>query len=84
MELTRENFRAMIYYDFRRGLLRQEGIDHAPCYAIITKRWYNEFNCDRHFLTDKFRKGRPKSVVGHENINTVQKTDNARSSCDIL
>ncbi|KYN12143.1 hypothetical protein ALC57_15687 [Trachymyrmex cornetzi] len=27
MELTRENFRAMIYYDFRRGLSRQECID---------------------------------------------------------
>ena len=24
MELTRENFRVMIYYHFRRGLLRQE------------------------------------------------------------
>ena len=24
MELTRENFRVMIYYDFRRGLSRQE------------------------------------------------------------
>ena len=28
MELTRENFRAMIYYDFRRGFSRQECINH--------------------------------------------------------
>ncbi|KYQ46883.1 hypothetical protein ALC60_14098 [Trachymyrmex zeteki] len=51
MELTRENFRAMIYYDFQRGLLRQECIDQltstfgdkAPSFATV-KRWYNEFN----------------------------------------
>ena len=27
------------------------------------KRWYNKFNRGRHFLTDEFRKGSPKSVV---------------------
>ena len=51
MELTRENFRAMIYYDFRRRLSRQECIhlliptfgDEAPSYANV-KRSYNEFN----------------------------------------
>ena len=37
------------------------------------KRWYNEFNRGRHSLTDEFRKYRPKSVVGLENINAVQK-----------
>ena len=50
MELTHENFRAMIYYDFRRGLSRQECIDQlistfgyeAPSYVIV-KRWYNKF-----------------------------------------
>ena len=51
MELTRENFRAMIYYDFRRELSRQGFIDQlififgheAPSYDTV-KRWYNEFN----------------------------------------
>ena len=51
MESTSENFRAMIYYDFRRGLSRQECIDQliftfdnkAPSYATV-KRWYNGFN----------------------------------------
>ena len=33
----------------------------------------NEFNRGGHSLTDVFRKGRPKSVVGPENINAVQK-----------
>ena len=42
----------------------------APSYATV-KRWYNEFNRVRHSLTDEFRKGRPKSVIGPENINAV-------------
>ena len=70
MELTRENFRAMIYYDLQRVLSRQECIDQlistfgdeAPSYATV-KRWYNEFNRGRHSLTDEFRKDRPKSIV---------------------
>ena len=37
------------------------------------KRWYNKFNRGRHSLTDEFRKGHPKSVVGPEDINAVQK-----------
>ena len=35
-------------------------------------RWYNEFNRDHHSLSDKFRKGRPKSVT-FSYINAVQK-----------
>ena len=77
MELTRGNFRAMIYYDFRRALLRHECIDQliftfgneALSYTTV-KRWSNEFNRGRHSLTNKFRKGRPKSVVGPENNNS--------------
>ena len=45
MILTRENFRAMIYHDFRRGLSRQECIDQliytfgdeAPSYATVKR-----------------------------------------------
>ena len=80
MELTRENFRVIIYYDFRRGLSKQKCMDQlistfsdkAPPYSTV-KRWYNEFNPGHHSLTDQFCKVRPKSVVGPENINTVQK-----------
>ena len=80
MELTRENFCAIIYYDFWRGLSRQECIDQliftfgdeAPSYAIV-KSWYNEFNRGRHSLTDEFRKDRPKSVIQPEKINAVLK-----------
>ena len=80
MELIRENFRAMIYYDFRRGLSRQECIDQfistfgdeTSSYATV-KRWYNDFIRGHYSLTDEFRKGCTKSVVRPENINAVQK-----------
>ena len=70
----------MIYYNFQRGLSRQECIhqlistfgDKTPFYATV-KRWYDKFNHSRRPLTNKFRKGHPKSVVWPENINTVQK-----------
>lgn len=79
MDLSRENFRAMIYYDFRRGLTRQQCTDQlnstfgdeAPSFATV-KRWYNEFNRGRRSLNDEFREGRPKSVVVPENIDAVQ------------
>ena len=80
MELTRENLRAMIYYDFRRGLSRQECIDQLISTFIdevlsyvTVKRLYNKFNCSRHSLTDDLRKDRPKSVVEPENIDAVKK-----------
>ena len=56
MELTRENFRFG---------------NEVSSYAIVI-RWYNEFNHGRHSLTDEFREGHPKSVVGTENINALQ------------
>jgi histone-lysine N-methyltransferase SETMAR len=79
MELTREHFRAMIFYDFRRGLSRHECMDQlnstfgdeAPSFATV-KRWYNEFHRGRHSLSDESREGRPKSVVVPENIDAVQ------------
>ena len=68
----------MIYYGFRRELSRQECInqlistfsDEAPSYATV-KRWYSEFNCIHHLITDEFRENRLKSFVGPENINVV-------------
>ena len=79
MELTHENFRVMIYYDFRCGLTRQHCTDQlnstfgdeAPSFATV-KRWYNEFNHGRRSLNDEFREGRPKTVVVPENIDAVQ------------
>lgn len=80
MELTRENFRAMIYYDFRRGLTQEQCFNQlnstfgneAPSTATVY-RWYTEFKRGRSSLTDEVKEGRPKSVVVPENIDAVRK-----------
>lgn len=79
MDLTREHFRAMIFYDFRRELSQQECADQlrstfgdeAPSLSSIY-RWYNEFKRGRSSFTDEFREGRPKSAVLPENIDAVR------------
>ena len=68
MELTRENLRAMIFYDFRFGLNQQEFLDRmitafgneAPSKATIY-RWFSEFQRGRVSLSDDPREGRPKT-----------------------
>ena len=65
MELTREHFRSIIFYNFRGGLSRQECIDElktlfgdkAPFYSTV-KNWFTEFNRGRRSLKDEFREGR--------------------------
>ena len=56
MELNREHFRAIICYNFRRGLIQQQCIDEH----------------NRSSLQDKFREGRPKSVVVPEITDGVR------------
>ena len=80
MELSRENFRAMIFYDFRVGLSQQECIDRlkkgfgdkAPSKTRVYE-WYKVFKFGRTSLKDEPREGRPKSVVVTENIDAVRK-----------
>ena len=79
MELTRENFRAIIFYNYRRGLSRHECIDElkssfddkTPSYSTV-KNWFNEFNCGRWSLKDEVRKGPPKTAVVPENIDAMR------------
>ena len=67
MELNREHFRAIIFYNFRRVLTQQQCIDEinsifgdeAPSRTSVY-RWYGKFNRDRSLLQDGFRKGCPK------------------------
>ena len=78
MELNCEHFRAIIFYNFRRGLTQQQSFDEfnlifgdeAPSRTSVY-RWYGEFNRGRCTLQDEFRQGRPKSVVVPETIETV-------------
>ena len=69
MELNREHFRAIIFYNFRRGLTQQQCIE-APSRTSVY-RWYFEFNRGRSSLQDEFREGRPKSVVVPETFDAV-------------
>ena len=79
MELNREHFRAIIFYNFRRGLTQQQCINELNsifCDEVPTRssvyRWYGEFNRSRSSLQDEFRKGRPKSVVVPKTIDAVR------------
>ncbi|GBP23713.1 Histone-lysine N-methyltransferase SETMAR [Eumeta japonica] len=68
MDLKRENFRAMIYYDFRRGITQKQCIDQLTLNfrdetpsKIIVYHWFSEFNRGRSILMNEFKEGRPKS-----------------------
>ena len=59
MELNREHYRAIIFYNFRRGLT----FGDEPPSRTIVYRWYVEFNRGRSSLQVEFREGRPKPVL---------------------
>ena len=79
MELNREHYHAIIFYNFRRGLTQQQCIDElnlifgdeAPSRTSVY-RWYGELNRDRSSLQDEFPEGHPKSVVVPETIDDVR------------
>ncbi|CAH2021350.1 unnamed protein product [Acanthoscelides obtectus] len=79
MELNREHFRAIMYYNFQRQLSQQECLaellsvfgNEAPHQSTIS-RWYGEFKRGRVSLSDDPRVGAPKSAVTQENL--VSKT----------
>ena len=78
MELNREHFREIIFYNFRSGLTQQQCIDElnsifgneAPPRTSVNW-WYGEFNRSRSSLQDEFREGRPKSVLFAETIDDM-------------
>ncbi|CAH1970049.1 unnamed protein product [Acanthoscelides obtectus] len=65
MELNREHFRAIIYYNFQRQLSQQE--------CLADSRWYGEFKRGRVSLSDDLRVGAPKTAVTQENVDAVRK-----------
>ena len=79
MELNREHFCAIIFYNFRRGLNQQQCIDElnsvygdeAPSRTSVY-RWYFEFNRCRSLLQGEFREGCPKLVVVSETIDAAR------------
>ena len=65
MKLNREQFHAIIFYNFRRILTQQQCIHQGPVLII-------QFNHGRSSLQDEFRESRPKSVVVPETIDVVR------------
>ena len=80
MELERRDFRAMIYYDFERGLKHGECLaqllrtfgDNAPSRATVS-RWFAEFKKGREILKDETHPGRPPTAVVPETDAAVEK-----------
>jgi len=68
MEISRDIFRAMIFYDYKCNLTPKQCIDHlafrdeAPSNRTVYN-WFAKFQCGHIFLNDKFREGRLSSVV---------------------
>ena len=72
MEINREHFRGIIFYNFRCGLTQQQCIDEFN--SIFDNEAPSRTNVYRGHssLQDKFREGRPKSVVVPETIDAVR------------
>lgn len=77
--MSKENLRAVIFYNFKRGLSRLQCFeeitsvfgDAAPCLRTV-ERWYLEFLRGHSSLSDKLREGRPKTAMTQENIEAVR------------
>ena len=87
MELENRDFRAMVYYDMKRGLPFQESYETlvkvfgsiAPSKSTVG-RWYRDFGFGREHLRDTEYPGRPVSVTTEENAARVRQLieDDAR------
>ena len=79
MDLNREHFRAMIFYDLKSGLnshqcherLVAAFSDAAPSFPTVT-HWYREFKRGRDSLEDEARSGRPATVTTPETVARVR------------
>ncbi|CAH2088300.1 unnamed protein product [Euphydryas editha] len=79
MNLSKENVRAIIFYNFRKGLIRLRCFeeltsvfsDEAPCLRTV-ERWYLGFQRGHTSVSDKSREGCPKSAFTEDNIIAVR------------
>ena len=77
--LSRRDFRAMIYYDFKQGKSYQQchqtlkhGFgDQCPSTATVF-RWYRHFRSGQTSIEDSDRCGRPNTAVTPENVFRVR------------
>ncbi|XP_061705471.1 histone-lysine N-methyltransferase SETMAR-like [Cydia pomonella] len=80
MELTRRDFRVMIYYDFKKGLKPQECFEllvstfgESACSRATVFNWFAEFKRGRETFEDEAKTGRPPTAVTQENVQAVEK-----------
>ncbi|CAH1990304.1 unnamed protein product [Acanthoscelides obtectus] len=77
MELNREHFRPIIYYNFQRQLSQQECLPELLSAfgneASTTFRWYGEFKRGRVTLSADPRVSAPKPTVTQENVDAARK-----------
>ena len=71
--LTRHDFRSIIYYNFARGLSKEE------CFKKISEvrtveRWYLQFRQGSFVLEDQPHTGRPLDVATPESVDAVWET----------
>lgn len=79
MELSRQQYRLLMLYDFKRGLtvsqchqnLVEAFGDPSPSEHTV-KRWFHEFRQGNFTLEDEPRSGRPNEAVTPENIRLVE------------
>ena len=79
MELSRSDIRAILFYNFKRGLDQKSCKTEmdatlgttAPSKSTISL-WYNEFKRGRKSTEDEPRSGRPTSSVTQETIDAVR------------
>ena len=80
MEVTRENFRVMIFYDFKAGLNEKDSYKKlqkcfpgsSPSYATVF-RWFKEFKREKTNFKDDHRSGRPSTAVTEKNVENLRK-----------
>ncbi|CAF1459969.1 unnamed protein product [Didymodactylos carnosus] len=78
-ELSREQFRTMILYDWKTGLthngshvpLVQAWEDQAPSDRTV-RDWYHEFDRSNFSVEDAARSGRPRTAINEETIDAVR------------
>ena len=93
MELENREFRAVIYYDLKRGLTYYESHKNlceafgsiAPGKSIV-REWFWEFGFGRSHFNDDNRCGRPVSVATQEKAARVRELikEDARITCKDL
>ena len=79
MNITRDEIRVMIYYDYKKSLSQQECLESlqktfgdSSASRATVYNWYAEFNRGRDHFEDELRAGRPRSAVILENIEAVR------------